>query len=216
MTKRIWLLAVLMVLGLTQKAEAKAINTLNIGIAPGETRECFIYMNASYSNLIAFQMDLKLPDGLKLNVNNCSLTSRVTDEEQELFAGLVSDNTYRLVSTSFNAVPFTKPNGTLVKLSLTADESFKGGAVSLVNMAFFTSACAKVSCTNDGFTVTANKKIRGDVDFSGAVDLSDTMFIIDYVLDNNKLYSSGLDVNGDGEIDISDALKVVDYVLDRK
>lgn len=215
MNKRIWLLAVLMVLGFAQKAESKAINTLNIGIAPGETRECYIYMNTAYSNLIAFQIDVKLPAGLKLNTESCSLTSRVTDREQMLFAGLVSSNTYRLVSTSFNAIPFSKDNDTLIKLSLTADESFKGGTVSLVNMEFFTNASARVGCSNDGFTVKSMPKIKGDVDFSGTVDLSDTLFIVDYILDNNRLYTSALDVNGDGKIDISDALSVVDRILGR-
>ena len=205
-------MTVLMVLGFAQKAESKGINTLNIGIAPGETRECYIYMHTSYSNLIAFQMDLKLPAGLKLNTESCSLTNRVADDEQMLFAGLLSGNTYRLVSTSFNAIPFTE-EGTLVKLSLTADETFKGGTVTLSNMAFFTTASAKVGCTNDSFTVASTPKIKGDVNFSGEVDLSDTMFIVDYILDNNKLYTSALDVNGDGEIDITDALIVVDRIL---
>ncbi len=215
MTKRIWLLAVMMVLGFAQKAESKAINTLNIGIAPGETRECFIYLNTAYSNLIAFQIDLKLPAGLKLNTENCSLTSRVTDKEQMLFAGEVGANTYRLVSTSFNAIPFSKEEGTFVKLSLTADNTFKGGTVSLSNMTFFTNTSAKVGCTNDSFTVEATQKRNGDVNFNGSVDISDTMFIINYILDKNALYTSALDVNGDGEINISDALVVVDRILGR-
>ena len=206
-------MTVLMVLGFAQKAESKGINTLNIGIAPGETRECYIYMHTSYSNLIAFQMDLKLPAGLKLNTESCSLTNRVTDDEQMLYAGLLSGNTYRLVSTSFNAIPFTKDEGTLVKLSLTADETFKGGTVTLSNMAFFTTASARVAFSSDSFTVASNPRIKGDVNFSGEVDLSDTMFIVDYILDNNKLYTSALDVNGDGEIDITDALIVVDRIL---
>ena len=215
MTKRIWLLAVMMVLGFAQKAESKAINTLNIGIAPGETRECFIYLNTAYSNLISFQMDLKLPAGLKLNTENCSMTRRVIDKEQELYAGEVGANTYRLVSTSFNAIPFTKEDDTFVKLSLTADETFKGGTVSLSNMTFFTNTCAKVGCTNDSFTVEATQKRNGDVNFNGSVDISDTMFIINYILDKNALYTSALDVNGDGEINITDALAIVDRILGR-
>ena len=210
-----WLLAVMMVLGFAQKAESKDIHTLNIGIVPGETRECFIYLNTAYSNLISFQMDLKLPAGLKLNTENCSLTRRVIDKEQELYAGEVGTNTYRLVSTSFNAIPFTKEEDTLVKLSLTADKTFKGGTVSLNNMMFFTNASAKVGCTNDSFTVEATQKLNGDVNFNGSVDISDTMFIINYILDKNGLYSSALDVNGDGEINISDALVVVDRILGR-
>lgn len=215
MTKRIWLLAVMMVLGFAQKAESKAINTLNIGIAPGETRECFIYFNTAYSNLISFQMDLKLPAGLKLNTENCTLTRRVTDKEQVLYAGQVGDNTYRLVSTSFNAIPFTKEEGTFVRLSLTADNTFKGGTVSLTNMAFFTNTSAKVGCINDSFTVQATQKRNGDVNFNGTVDITDTMFIINYILDKNALYTSALDVNGDGEVNISDALTVVDRILGR-
>lgn len=215
MTKRIWLLAVMMVLGFAQKAESKAINTFNIGIAPGETRECFIYLNTAYSNLISFQMDLKLPAGLKLNTENCTLTRRVIDKEQELYAGEVGTNTYRLVSTSFNAIPFTKEEDNFVRLSLTADKTFKGGTVSLTNMIFFTDASAKVDFTNDSFTVEATQKRNGDVNFNGSVDISDAMFIINYILDKNALYTSALDVDGDGEINISDALAVVDRILGR-
>lgn len=215
MTKSIWMLAVIVMLGFAQRAESKAISTLNICIAPGETRECYIYMNTAYNNLISFQMDLKLPAGLKLNTESCVLTSRVLDKEQLLFAGSVGVNSYRLVSTSFNAVPFTKENNTLVKLSLTADETFKGGTVTLSNMTFFTTGSAPVACSNDSFTVSANPKMTGDVDFSGVVNITDVMHIVDYILDFNNVYTSGMDVNGDEVVDISDAMTVVDQILFR-
>lgn len=207
------MLVVIVMLGFAQKAESKAINTLNICIAPGETRECYIYMNTAYSNLISFQMDLKLPAGLKLNTESCVLTSRVVDKEQMLFAGSVGVNTYRLVSTSFNAVPFTKEKDTLVKLSLTADETFKGGTVSLSNMTFFTTGSTAVACSNDSFTVSANPKMTGDVDFSGVINVTDAMLIVDYILDFNNVYTTGMDVNGDKVVDISDAMTVIDQII---
>ena len=215
MTKRIWILAVFVMLGFAQKAESKSINTLNICIAPGETRECYIYMETARTNVIAFQMDLKLPAGLKLNTENCKLTSRVKDTEQILFAGSLSPNTYRLLSTSFNAVPFTREKDTFVKLSLTADETFKGGTVTLTNMQFITSTSSCVSLSSDSFTVTAKPKMTGDVDFNGVVNVTDPMYIVDYILDSNKIYTSAMDVNSDGIIDITDAMTVVDQILFR-
>lgn len=207
------MLALLMTIGFAIKAEAKAIYTVNVAIAPGQTRDCYIFMNAPYDNFVSFQMDLKLPEGLSLNTDNCLLTDRVLDQEQMLFAGNVGGNTYRIVSTSFNIIPITKADGTLVKLSLTADANYNGGTVTLTNMIFFTDNCASVRAASDSFTVKAAKKIKGDVDFDGQVNVTDAMYVIDYVLDSRKLYSSMLDVNGDGIIDVTDAMIIVESIL---
>ena len=64
----------------------------------------FVFCDAA-TNLVSFQMDLTLPEGVSINRAGCSLSSRFTDEDQELTIGKQSDNVYRLMSTSFSLTP---------------------------------------------------------------------------------------------------------------
>ena len=212
---KIWTTLMLM-LCVAQGVGAKAINTKNLSIAPGQTREFYIYMNTSVSNMVAFQIDLELPEGLTVNVDKCALTSRILDKEQELFVGEVGTRVYRLVSASYNLTYLTKEDDTLVKVSVTASDTFKGGTVKLTNMVTATAASAKSGWKEDNFLVTAVKNEKGDIDYNGKVDITDAMLIVDYVLDDEALYQSNMDVNGDRKIDVSDTMEVVDLILNQE
>lgn len=211
---KIWTTLMLM-LCVAQGVGAKAINTKNLSIAPGQTREFYIYMNTSVSNMVAFQIDLELPEGLTVNVDKCALTSRITDKEQQLVVGEVGTRVYRLVSASYNLTYLTKEDDTLVKVSLTASDNFKGGTVSLTNMITATAASAKSGWKDDSFQVTAVKNVKGDIDYNGNVDVTDAMIIVDYIVGDETLYQSNMDVNGDGKVDVSDTMNVVDMILNQ-
>ncbi len=213
MIQRKFLLTLFALLGFAQLVGAKSVNTKAINIAAGETRDFYVYVLPAKDGIVSFQIDLKMPAGLTLNTDQCKLTSNVEDAEQELYVGLLSTNTYRVVSTSFNLTPLPLKDVAVLRLSVTADETFKGGTVNLYDMVYSTSASAKGSWAKDSFTVTTVDKIEGDVDFDGFVNVTDAMAIIEVLTNSDALTYSTMDINGDGEINVVDAMAVVDMIL---
>lgn len=209
------ILTLLAMIGFFGQLSANSINVYDISICPGETREFYIYMNTTRDNLVAFQIDLKLPDGLKVNVDSCALPSRILDKDQKLYVGLLNEpnNVYRFVSTSFNLTPFTKADAPLVKVSITASDDFKGGVVSLQDMFTVKSDGYAVLWISAEFNVSVHPYIEGDVDRDGTVNIIDCMSIVNYLLEKEGLYSSLYDINGDNRVDVADVQQVAVKIL---
>ena len=63
-------------------AYADNISVPDMNIVPGETATVGISLDNTATNLVSFQMDLTLPEGITINKAGCSLSSRFTDEDQ--------------------------------------------------------------------------------------------------------------------------------------
>ena len=209
------MMALLMSWAGVQGVAAKAVTTSAFNIAPGETREWYVYMTTVNTNLVSFQMDITLPEGLTLNVDKCGLTSRVLDEGQELYVGLVGERHYRMVSTSFDFVPLTTANAPLVKLSVTADKNYKGGKAKLHDMIMVNTNANNGTWSDETFEVASVPLLKGDVDFNQMIDIADTMQLVAYAIGNEALYSSTMDVNADGDVNVTDVMAVVSMILKR-
>ena len=107
------------------------VNVDDMGIAQGQTREFYVYLNNTKKDLVSFQMDVKLPEGLVINKNKCRLTNRLTPSGQELFVGEVGPNLYRFLSTSYEMTPMATVDEALLVISVTATEDYNGGTVNL-------------------------------------------------------------------------------------
>ena len=202
-------------LGFALEGSAKSINTYGLSIGAGQTREFYIYMNTTRDNLISFQIDMKMPEGLTVNMDQCGLHSRVTDKDQTLFVGKQSNNLYRLVSTSYNLTPFTMDDAPLVKVSITADENFQGGTVNLVDMFTINNEGKKVVWISDSFDVACVDVKPGDVNYDGIVSVTDMMSLVDYILGKDHLYSSCYDVDNNGIVEVPDVMVVSNILMGR-
>ena len=67
----------------------------NQPIEAGESADIEIGLKNDRTNLVAFQMDLTLPEGIGIDKAGCSLSSRITDAEQELTIGKLENGAYR-------------------------------------------------------------------------------------------------------------------------
>lgn len=206
-------MTVAMVMCFAVGAEAKLINTNDLAIAAGQTRECYIYLGNLTSDYVAFQIEVSLPKGLRLNAEHCLLTDRITDDDQALYVGEVGSNVFRLVSASNTLTPLSRADDVFVKLSLTADETFQGGTVNLSNMFLVTSKSVKGNLIADSFKVDVVPYIKGDVNSSQSVEVTDLMLIVNYILTPSGLYSSMMDVDGNGSVDVTDVMTVVNILL---
>lgn len=131
---------------------------LNIGaLATNLTIE----LNNTSDDLVAFQMDVTLPEGISLDPTGCTLSSRFADNEQQLNVTNSVGNTYRLTSASFALTPISGTDGALLDLSLTAYDGFVEGVAIISNVLFVTSNSERVrmndatcSIRNESYTLT--------------------------------------------------------------
>ena len=147
--------------------DAQTISITDVTIMPGETKMVSINLNNTQTNIVSFQMDLTLPEGITLNKTGCELSSRFTDANQELTIGKQQDGSYRLTRTSFALTPITGTSGEIVRLSLTAANDAKGGTASVKNIRLATSNSEKLTPSNVSFQVsvpyTLTYKVDGNV-----------------------------------------------------
>ena len=188
-----YILSVLVcVLGLSH-LQADNISVANVTIEPGQSATVAISLENNEANLVSFQMDLTLPTGISINKSGCSLSSRFTDEDQELTIGKQGTNVYRLTSTSFALIPITGTSGEIITLSLTASDNSEGGTATLSNIRFVTSESGKVLVSDASFSITVATP-------SPAITFVDSKV--------KELCVANWDTNGDGELSEAEAAAV--------
>ena len=174
---------------------AESISVADVTIAPGQTATTSISLTNTATNLVSFQMDLTLPEGVSINRAGCSLSSRFSDEDQELTIGKQSDNVYRLMSTSFSLTPISGTSGEIITLSLSASETTTGGTATLSNIRFVTSNSERVTIADASFNITVEVP-------SPAITFTDANV--------KALCVANWDTNGDGELSEAEAAAVTD------
>ena len=125
----------------------------NQTIAAGNSTTMGIGVNNFETNLIAFQMDLNLPDGVGIDKTGCALSSRITDDNQQLTIGKLESGAYRITSTSFSLTPISGNDGTLLSLMLTAEDGSIGGQATISNIIFSTAESEKVVMSDKTFDI---------------------------------------------------------------
>ena len=115
-----------------------------------------------------------------------------------------TNNVFRLVSTSYNLIPFTTADAPLVQVSITASEDFTGGTISLQDMFTVNTNADDVLWISGELYVTSVPYVKYDVDRDGSIAVNDCLSIVNYLLDIDQIYSSNFDVNRDGSINVAD------------
>ena len=174
-------------------AYAGNISVPDMNIVPGETATMGISLNNTATNLVSFQMDLTLPEGITINKASCSLSSRFTDEDQELTIGKQGDNVYRLTSTSFALTPISGTSGEIITLSLSASATSTGGTARLSNIRFVTSQSERIMLDDASFNITVGT-------LSSVITFADANV--------KALCVQNWDTNGDGELSEDEAAAV--------
>ena len=186
----LWTMLLSMV-SLTSAMATDEITCSNFSINRGETKTFGIQLSNAVTNYVGFQMDLTLPEGLTVNKVGCSLSNRITDENQELTIGKQGENIYRLTSTSFSLTPISGTSGDLITVSVTASNTYQSGNATISNILFATSNSEQVTMSN--------------------VALGISIGIISFADANVKaLCVAHWDTNGDGELDYGEAAAVTD------
>lgn len=143
---------------------AEQINVSDIALTQGGSATVEILLNNEHANLVAFQMDLALPEGIGIDKTGCELSSRVTDTEQDLVIGKLESGGFRLISTSMSLSPISGTEGLLLTLKLYSEENFVKGLVVISNIYFSTSESERIAIDNMSFTINTKYKLAYIVD----------------------------------------------------
>ena len=220
--------------------ECNYIDVEDQTILAGNAITAEIGVNNFETNLVAFQMDLTLPEGVSIDKTGCSLSSRITDEEQELTIGKLESGAYRITSTSLSLTPISGNDGTLLSLKLTGEEGSIGGQATISNIIFSTAESEKIAMSDTVFNITVLNKynLTYNVDgelyktevvvettpltpeaeptkegytFGGWSEIPETMPNQDVVI-TGSFYLYG-DVNTDEAVDVVDVVDIARFVV---
>ncbi|MBO4840252.1 MAG: leucine-rich repeat protein [Bacteroidaceae bacterium] len=144
--------------------ECDYVDVTDQTIVVGGSTTMEINVNNLDTDLVAFQMDLTLPEGVSLDKTGCSLSSRIIDEGQELTIGKLENGAYRLTSSSFSLTPISDNDGTLLTLKLTAEEGSVGGHATISNIRFSTSNSNRLTMDDKTFDINVMYKVIYIVD----------------------------------------------------
>lgn len=133
---------------------AGQINVGNPILATNGVAIVEIVLCNEHTNLVAFQMDLTLPDGIALDKAGCHLSSRITDDDQTLTIGKLESGVYRLTSTSLSLKPFSGTDGTLLFLNLTTKEGRADGKATISNIIFSTADSQRMTMDDVSVDIT--------------------------------------------------------------
>lgn len=203
----------LMSLAYTSKAESVKINDFTV--TQGETITVTLDFTNNRDDLIAFSIDLTLPEGLTL------VDAKATDRYPgKITVGQPDDNVYRICGLDAYLAPITGSSGALLELTFKADDKIRPGTYSgtISNVEFITSTRQYVRPAGSSFVVTIEKNaaaLLGDANDDGFINMSDVTTIIEYVLGKNPspFVFANADVNEDGFINMSDVTSIINIIL---
>ena len=145
-------------------SSAEQIQVPNVTMAKGGSSTVEISLSNEHTDLVAFQMDLMLPEGVGISKAGCELSSRFTDEEQELVIGKLESGGFRLTSTSMSLIPVSGTGGLLLSLSLYSETDFVKGQATISNILFSTSSSERVTMEDVSFTINTQYSLTYMVD----------------------------------------------------
>lgn len=145
-------------------AVAEQIQVPDITMTQGGSATMEISLNNEHADFVAFQMDLTLPEGITIDKAGCELSSRITDEKQELVIGKLESGAFRLTSTSMSLTPIKGSEGSLLILKLSSNKNFVQGNVTINNIIFSTSDSERVTMNDVSFAINTQYTLTYKVD----------------------------------------------------
>lgn len=176
--------------------------------------------------IAAMQFDLVLPEGITLDKNakgkyalkfNAD-TERTDASIHTLSSSLQSDGSIRVLCYSTDKEPFEGNSGALIDFPLTIAETVEPGEYSIVLKNIILTATDKKEYKEDEVVckLIVPDYEMGDVNGDKMVNVTDIVYIADYILGNadpafNELAA---DMNEDGVINVTDIVFISDKILE--
>ena len=193
-------------LALVATSSAMAQDKVTAFIKPGETKVLSVALknDAKYT---AFQMQIKLPEGLSFTDNAVTLSRKAASHQVE--ANKVDDSTLRVVAYSYDGTTgnenFTDSYGDLLQVNVTASADFVAKDIELSDVIF-------VDSNLNGQNIqTKVVGLLGDVNSDNKLNTSDASAILMKLADKvPSVYDEdAADMDGSGNVNTSDASAIL-------
>ena len=198
-------------------ADNLIVNHVTIG--KGWTKKVGFVLKNPSRQYVAFQFDIKLPDGISIANNNKGEVDIILNEERinghTLTVEDKGSGVYRLLAFSFPVKEFSGTDGDLVYVTLKADKEVDIGELSgkIKSQVFTGNDGIEYKWEDVSFTISVGTNL-GDVNSDGELDERDVNAIASYIIGDtpDNFDEEAADVNGDKEINAADIVKLVDLL----
>ena len=172
------------------------------------------------ANIISFQTDIFLPEGLELLKEDGEYMIDPSDRmtrTHSIMSDDVSNGAIRVVCYSSNYKPFTGNSGDdlfylTVKVAANAEGNY---TIRLNNTLLTTSDFEEIAAPNVAANVHVKSYLLGDANNSGTVTVTDVVVTSQFILEQNPqpFIFEAADVNADGTITVTDVSRIAYMVL---
>ena len=161
--KRLFILGLVLVSASITHA-ADILKVQDVEVTPGESVTLNIELNNTTTNLMGWQCDISLPDGLTLELKANgkpagTLGDRFSATEHTISSSCLANGDYRFIATSIDGEAIPGTSGTLFSVKLKADASLTSGKTltgTIKNIEFNTQDNQKVTFSEVTFSIKAS------------------------------------------------------------
>ena len=210
--------------GYFRTADEPVVYAKDTDFYSGQTKNVAICLDNGEELYNSYQFDLTLPEGFTFETN---ASGRIVYSLSSRYAGSVNvsttmmeGNTCRLTAYMASAGYITGTDGTIISISIKADDTLPLGSweANLSNIFVGMPNDVSVKCSDTSFNLVIGSEmgyIPGDVNHDGFVNMSDVTYVISYILNKapSPFYMNEADVNADGWVNISDVTAIINIIL---
>ena len=197
----------------------------DVEVASGESAALNIELSNATTNLMGWQCDISLPEGLTLELKangkpKATLGERFETTEHTISSTVLANGSYRFIATSMDGETIPGTSGTLFTVTLKADVSLAAGTKLsgvVKNIEFNTKDNQKLTFSDVSINVSIKSAaILGDVNGDGEVNVGDIVTVCNVMAGISTVDPQVADVNKDGEVNVGDIVTICNIMAGKE
>ena len=193
---------------------------VNMGIGGESHIKINLYINSD-NEYTGYQFDIVLPEGFSLIAQSTGysfdLSERFNGDGVACSVNKTEDGSYRVICYSTNHKSINGTGGTLITLPLISEKGMSAANYigQVKNVILNNISNNSIHLNPIEFNIVLSGIATGDVNHDGTVNITDVLYVVDYILGKYpaNFSSDEADMNGDGDINVSDVLCIIDLIL---
>lgn len=209
------IIVVLVLLTFVGRTYADNLTVDDVIIGKGETKKVGIVLNNPSRQYVAFQFDIKLPDGISFVNNEEEEPDAVLNKERinghSLQVEDKGSGVYRLLAFSFPVREIMGTDGDLVYVTLKADKETDIGELSgkIKSQVFTGNDGIEYKWEDVSFTISVGTYL-GDANSDGELSETDRIYIVRHITGDtpDDFDEEAANLNEDEKIDVADIVEL--------